>query len=192
MKLRLLVSLTFLAIGTVYSTSAVTLGPVVYTDKQYGFRVEYPSDWTSQSLSQLSGSIAKGARVRLFIMLTEGKEVSACTFSVTNFSASKQYPTSAIVSKMMEPGAYEDVLRETMPNGKILSIQRGTFGQEDAIDAVFTNTVPIKTFQIHQKGVMAATVRNGDFFQGTCFSDDYAFPKMERLLRAILKTFAFT
>jgi hypothetical protein len=45
---------------------------------------------------------------------------------------------------------------------------------------------------IPYKGVTEVTVRNGLYYQGSCFSNESAFPKTEKLLRAILNTFEFT
>jgi hypothetical protein len=91
MKLRSLLTLGLL-IGAIYPRSAIGLETIVYTDKEFGFRVEYPSDWTSKGLSEIT--ISEGVNPRLSIVLANGKDVAMCLFAITPFPASKQFPTS--------------------------------------------------------------------------------------------------
>jgi hypothetical protein len=180
--------LALVVVRTICPTPAISQGAVVYSDKEFGFRVRYPSDWTQTETQE---PIPEGSRLRLFITLTNGNEVSMCAFSVAAFDASKEYLAADIISRMMEPGLFEEVLRETMAKGRVISIQRGQFGGQDAAIALIGNTVPVRRFMINFTGVMATTVRDGQLYRGFCYSDEKTFPKMETQLRSILDSFSF-
>jgi hypothetical protein len=173
---------------TIYTLPAISLETKLYTDNEFGFRVEYPNDWNS---TPVATAVPEGARQRLFIQSIEGKNVSGCSFSVTLFPDAKGVLISSVVSRMMEPGVFEDVLRTSMPNGRVIDIQRNTFGHQDAILALVINTVRVRSFDLQYKGFMAATVRNGVLYNGYCLSHEDTFPTAQGLLRSILNTFAF-
>lgn len=192
MKLPVLLRLLLLAVllcGMTWPVPAMSNGTVVYTDKEFGFRVEYPGQWVQK---ELQDPAPIGAYMRLTIALINEKEVSMCSFSATSFEISKQYPLTDIISRMMEPRLFEETLHETMPRGRVLNLQRGLLGGKDASIALVANTVPVRQFMINYTGVMATTVYNGYLYRGYCCSDEKTFPKMEKELRSILDKFSFT
>jgi hypothetical protein len=188
MRLISLLLLGAIVAITTYTLPAISLETKLYTDKEFGFRVEYFNDWNS---TPVATAVPEGAHRRLSIQSIDGKNVSACSFSVTLFPDAKSVPTSSIVSRMMEPGVFEDVLRTSMPNGRVVDMQRNTFGHQDAILALVINTVRVKSFDLQYKRFMAATERNGVLYNGFCFSYENTFPTAQELLRFILNTFAF-
>jgi hypothetical protein len=179
-----------LALGAIWPRPALNKGTVAYTDKEFGFRVEYPGEWVQKELQGVP--IPDGSHAPLTIALINGDEVSMCSLSVASFDASKLYQRGDIISRMMDPGLFAEVLHDTMPRGRVLNLQRGFFGGKDASIAVVGNTVPVRQFMINFTGVMATTVYNGYVYRGYCYSDEKTFPKMEKQLRSVLDAFSFT
>jgi hypothetical protein len=153
----------------------------VYVDQDFGFRVEYPKTWQRQDTSL--------ANLRLYVEAPDAE--AACFLVAAPAPKSKGFEPGKLVPVFLEGDAFERVLRQIMPEARVLSAQKTRFGNQDAVFAVFSNVFEGATLRVPQKGVTTLTWRHGYAIGGTCMTSPDRFERTVALFKVVLANFLF-
>ncbi len=137
--------------------SAIAQETTVYIDQQFGFRVEYPKDWSVRD--------TRGTNLRLLVESKNSED--ACFFHVSPAPKTQGVSLEKLVSVGMAPGAFEGVMVKQMPRAKVVDIQRSRFVNQEGIVVVFNNVVENVGLLIQQEALVHLRGKMGWHWGGT-------------------------
>lgn len=167
MKIVIAILILFVYFSTSFAESNKDLQ--TYRDKEHGFILQYPTTWSQVPSTH--------ERTRIKIVSENGNGAQDCMVNVQIEHNSKNLTARDFVRSAPTMQEHEQILRNTMPDAKVIKRGETHISNQDAIYYIVDFTFKSVGIEVPMRSLMVQTKKNEYLYSVGCRAEKHEFEK---------------